>query len=342
MIILIPSALLSLFLWAQTTSTPKPPAQPKAPAAVKIQPGAAQVGAPALPAVKPPAVSPVKAAAAKAVAAAPAVKPKPATPGDPAVLSIGTEKITKAQFEEILSALPDQYKAQFASPQGKREFAKQYAEMKSIAQEAKAKMAQDAKLRHQWQLQLDQTLASAYMREMVSNAKVDEASMRQYYDQHKGEFETVNGRHILIRFKGSQVPVREGQKDLTDEEALAKANDIRKRLAAGEDFAELAKKESDDVGSGAAGGSLGDFGHGQMVPAFEQAAFSLPINQVSEAVRTQFGYHVIQVQAKKSRTFDEARADIERRQKPEMGRKVIDGIKSRYPVVLDEAYFGKD
>jgi len=342
MIILLPSALLSLFLWARAASAPKPPAQPKPPAAVKIQPGAASVGAPVAPAVKPPAVSPVKAAAAKAVAAAGAVKPKPAAPGEPAVLSAGAEKITKAQFEEILASLPDQFKAQFASPQGMREFAKQYAEMKSIAQEARLKMAQDPKLRHQWQLQLDQTLTSAFMREMVNNAKVDEASMREYYDQHKGEFETVNGRHILIRFKGSQVQLREGQKDLTDEEALAKANDIRKRLAAGEDFAELAKKESDDVGSGAAGGSLGDFGRGQMVPAFEQAAYALPLNQVSEAVRTQFGYHVIQVRAKKRKTLDEARADIERRQKPEMGRKVIDGIKTRYPVVLDEAYFGKD
>lgn len=350
LILLLPASLLSFAFWAQApSSAPKSipaaagaaaaNAQAKSPASVVKVPAGASAAKPAAGA-KPAVPSAVKAAAAKAVAVAP--KPKPALPGEPAVLSIGTERLTKSQFEDLLASLPEQFKAQFASPQGKREFAKQYGEMKALALEARKRMAADPKLRNQWQLQIDQALASALMRDVTVNATVDEASARKYFDDHKGEFETVNGRHILIRFKGSGVPLKPGQADRTDEEALAKANEIRKRIAGGEDFAEIAKKESDDTGSGAAGGSLGDFGRGMMVPAFEQAAFTLPIGQVSEAVKSQFGYHIIQVQAKKSKAFEEARPEIEKKQKPEMGRKFVDEVKTRNAVVLDEAYFGKD
>ena len=346
MILLVPITILSFGFWAQApaggakpavpAAVVKPAAAAAAPAAVVVKPGIPRVGAPA--------VSPVKAAAARAVAVAP--KPKPAAPGEPAVLTIGQEGITKTQFEEILTSLPDQFKAQFATPQGKREFAKQYAEMKSLAQEARKRMGQDPKLQSQWQrqvdLQVDQILANLFMREMMSNVKVDDVSMRKYYDDHKGEFETANGRHILIRFKGSAVPLKAGQTELTEEESLAKINGILKRIAAGEDFAEIAKKESDDTGSGAAGGSLGDFPRGMMVPAFDQVAFAQPIGEVGQPVKTQFGYHIIQIQSKKSKTFEEAKPDIEKRQKPEMSRKVVDEIKARNPVVMDETYFGKD
>ncbi len=344
--ILVLATVLSFGFWAQA---PAGGLKPTAPAAAVIPPAAVAAPAavvlkPGVPRVGPPAVSPVKAAAARAVAVAP--KPKPAVPGEPAVLTVGPEGITKTQFEEILAGLPDQFKAQFATPQGKRDFAKQYAEMKSMALEARKKMGQDPKLQSQWQrqvdLQVDQVLANLFMRDMMSNVKVDEASMRKYYDDHKGDFETANGRHILIRFKGSPVPLRAGQTELTEEESLAKVNGILKRVAAGEDFAEIAKKESDDTGSGAAGGALGDFPHGMMVPAFDQAAFAQPIGEVGQPVKTQFGYHIIQIQSKKNKTFEEAKPDIEKRQKPEMSRKLAEDVKARNKVVYDEAYFGKD
>ena len=335
--ILLSGVLISFAFWFQApaggvkpvTPTPKPPAAPVAPPAVAIKPGVPRVG--------PPAVPPVKAAAARAVAVATGPKP-PAKPGDPVVLSVGDEHFTKSQFEAIVSALPDQFKAQLATPAGKREFAKQYAEMKSLALEAKKKMQQDEKLRPRWQWQIDQTLANLFMQEAT---KVDEATLRKYYDEHQNEFENANGRHILIRFKGSPVPLKPDQKELTEEEALAKVNDIKKRLAAGEDFAAIAKKESDDTGSGAAGGSLGDFPRGMMVPAFDQVAFSIPVGQLSDPVKTQFGYHVIQIQSRKSAAFEEAKPQIEKRQKPEIGRKVLEDVKKRNVVVLDEAYFGK-
>lgn len=75
-----------------------------------------------------------------------------------------------------------------------------------------------------------------------------------------------------------------------------KANDLKARCAAGEDFADLAKENS-GCPSGKQGGSLGQFGQGQMVPEFDAVIFGdLPLGEVSEPVKTQFGYHLIKVE----------------------------------------------
>jgi peptidyl-prolyl cis-trans isomerase C len=114
----------------------------------------------------------------------------------------------------------------------------------------------------------------------------------------------------LIRAKGSQVPLKPGAKELTEEEALAKANDLRKRILAGEDFAALAKAESDDAKTAVEGGSLGAFPRGRMVPSFDEAAFKLKPGELSEPVKSPYGYHIIKVEAHTTKTFDEVRAQI--------------------------------
>jgi parvulin-like peptidyl-prolyl isomerase len=157
----------------------------------------------------------------------------------------------------------------------------------------------------------DQVLAGLVRAQVTEETKVDEADARKYYDEHLKDYEEVTARHILIRVKGSPVPVKPGAKELTDEEALAKANDLHKRILAGEDFATLAKTESDDTSS-ANGGLLPPFAHGHMVPSFEQAAFKLKPGELSEPVKSQFGYHIIKVEAHNTKTFEEVRAQIEK------------------------------
>jgi hypothetical protein len=98
-----------------------------------------------------------------------------------------------------------------------------------------------------------------------------------------------------------------------DAEALALANELRERILAGEDFAALAAAYSDDPGSAANGGDLGWFGRGRMVAPFEDAAFSLEVGEVSEPVKTDFGYHLIKVTEKDAaRAKDEAQLQQER------------------------------
>ncbi len=79
----------------------------------------------------------------------------------------------------------------------------------------------------------------------------------------------------------------------TRDEARTRAEDVLRRARAGEDFAGLARRFSDEPGAATSGGSLGVFGPGQMVPAFEHAAFALQLGQISNLVETEFGFHVI-------------------------------------------------
>jgi peptidyl-prolyl cis-trans isomerase C len=294
------------------------------------------------PATRPATPPPVKEPAKEATANA-AVGPLVVVSPDTVVLTVGGYKFTRAQFEELLSALPENMRASAAAPgPGRRQVGEQLAELKAIAEEArKRKIDQDPGVQQLIAIQTDNVLASALAKRIGDEIKPDEPALKAYYDSHKNQYELVKASHILIRFQGSRVSLKPNQKDLTDEEALAKATEIRKQIAAGGDFAAIAKAESDDTGSGAQGGSLGSFPHGQMVAPFDQAAFSLPVGQISEPVKSPFGYHIIKVEEHNTKTFEEVRLEIEKQIKPQLTKEAMDRIKKQLPVNIDGTYFGK-
>lgn len=288
----------------------------------------AQTPAPALPPALPPARLGVPA-------------PKPAAvPPDKVVLTVGDEKLTAGEFDQLVDALPEQVRASARGP-NRRQFADQLVRIKIMSQEArKRKLDESPTVQLQIELQKENLLANVLFQEMATNVKVDEATAQKYFEQHKSEYETVHARHILVRFKGSQLPVAAGKKELTEEEALAKAQEIRKKIAAGEDFAALAKTESDDAQTGPKGGDLGTFRHSQMVPEFEQAAFSMAVGQVSEPVKSKFGYHIIKVEQHETKTFQEVRPELEKKMGPELARNAIENLQKQVPVTLDDSFFG--
>lgn len=102
----------------------------------------------------------------------------------------------------------------------------------------------------------------------------------------------IGARHVLVQWMGAD---RAGPNVLrTREQALVIATDVQRRAKAGEDLGRLAVEYSDEPNAAARGGSLGRFGHGQMVPAFEAAAFKLEVGEISDIVETPFGFHIIQ------------------------------------------------
>lgn len=138
---------------------------------------------------------------------------------------------------------------------------------------------------------------------------ISDADVQAYYNQHKDQYQVkdqVKVRHILIA-----VPA--GADAKTDAAAKAKAEDILKQIKSGGNFAELAAKNSDDPGSKTQGGELGWLDRGKTVPEFDKAAFTLPVGQTSDLVKTQFGYHILQVEDKKTahlRPLDEVKSEI--------------------------------
>lgn len=120
--------------------------------------------------------------------------------------------------------------------------------------------------------------------------EISEREIREYYNAHRDEFRRPASARVAIAY------LTKAPSAADTLAALERARALRAEIVGGADFAEVARRESADPGSRERGGDLGRFGRGQMVPAFEQAAFSLPLGQVSEPVQTQFGYHLIQVQ----------------------------------------------
>ncbi|MFO0736143.1 MAG: peptidylprolyl isomerase [Labilithrix sp.] len=102
----------------------------------------------------------------------------------------------------------------------------------------------------------------------------------------------ISARHVLIQWMGA-----DHAKDSvvrSKEQAFNVAKEVLRRARAKEDFARLAVEYSDEPNAGQRGGSLGRFGHGQMVPEFEAAAFKLDVGEISDVVESPFGFHVIQ------------------------------------------------
>ena len=115
------------------------------------------------------------------------------------------------------------------------------------------------------------------------NISISEEEMLNYFETNKETFnqkEEVRARHILVA---------------TEEEA----KEVLEKLKAGGDFSELAKEYSLDESNKESGGELGFFGRGKMVAEFEETAFTLKLNEISEPVKTDYGYHIIEVEEKK-------------------------------------------
>lgn len=154
-----------------------------------------------------------------------------------------------------------------------------------------------------------------------ATVEVTDETLRSYYDSNQDKFglpELRKASHILIKLSQD-----------ADESAVAEARGkieaLAQRLEQGEDFAELAKANSQDPGSAATGGDLGYFGKGMMDPAFETATFALEPEQVSEPVRSQFGLHLIKlhdIKAGDVKPFEQVKPELAQAYRQEEGERL--------------------
>ena len=195
-----------------------------------------------------------------------------------------------------------------AKPQTLTQMASNLYARRSMAQQAEAEaLDKDPTIAAALQIARDKVLSDAFMEKMDKanepKPEAAEAMARAAYKAKPERFkseEQVRARHILVAG--------------TDAESKAKAEKILADIKAGGDFASLAKEHSADKSNADKGGDLGFFTRGKMVPEFETAAFTLAkAGDVSGVVETKFGFHIIQLQEKKSagvRPYDEVRADL--------------------------------
>jgi peptidyl-prolyl cis-trans isomerase C len=216
---------------------------------------------------------------------------------DHVVAKVNGADITEADVAMALTDLGDSIQQ---IPEAQRhEYAVTYLiDLRLGAKAARdTKLADDADFKRRLAYQTDRMLFEEYANAEAKKAVTDE-SMHELYK------ETVKNLKPEPEIRASHILV----------ETEDQAKDVVKRLKAGEDFAKLAKELSKDPGSGEQGGDLGFFTKERMVPEFSAAAFALDIGQISDAVKSQFGFHVIKVTEKREKpvpTYDEVKDQIE-------------------------------
>lgn len=205
--------------------------------------------------------------------------------------------ITNADIDAELRAMGPQGQ-QYNNPQGRESLLEQLINKKLFLADAQKNLYEyDPVFKAELQKIKEDLLANFAITKAVENVKVTDEEAKKFYDENKASIlsgETVNASHILV--------------DTEDKakEILADINDGKIP------FADAAKKYS-SCPSSQQGGSLGEFGRGQMVPEFDQAVFSMEVGQISGPVKTQFGYHLIKLESKneaKEIAFEEVSEQI--------------------------------
>ncbi|MBI1956414.1 MAG: peptidylprolyl isomerase [Acidobacteria bacterium] len=284
-------------------------------------------------------------------AAAPSSASGVASPEE-VVLTVGTKKITAAEFEKIISSLPPQYSGA-AATLGKKAFADQFANLLGLALEGeKRKLDQQEGFRQMMDFQRLLLLAQIALNDLASSTgPVSPEDVRNYYTTHQVEFEEAKVRGIYVAFEADSAPgeadkssessqEKEGaaQQHRTEPEAKVKAEALRARIQAGEDMAALAKTESDH----ATATQSGDFGYvrrEQLTPEMSDAIFPLSPNQVSAPVRDRFGYFIFQVEGKRVQPLEQVQANIENNLRQQKTGDLLTKIRNDYPVALNPRYF---
>jgi peptidyl-prolyl cis-trans isomerase C len=223
--------------------------------------------------------------------------------------------ITTGDFERELKNLPEYLKAMADTPQGRKEMLDTMVIRELILQQAaKDGLDKGPEIEEKLQDLRKRLIVESFLKKKVeTESNVSDEDLKKFYEQNKDKFkagEQVKASHILVK---------------TEKEA----KDILAQIKSGGNFEELAKKNSVDS-SAAKGGDLGWFGKGSMVPAFEKAALALKEGQVSEVVKSDFGFHIIKLTGKRAagiRPFEEVKEQIKGAIMPSKQQEVFQKIK---------------
>ena len=252
----------------------------------------------------------------------------------PYLAKVGKMKIMQADLEREMKNLPDFAQQLFKGSEGKERFLNELVKKELLYQEAiKRGLDKNAEYKHKVEDFKKITLIEQLLeKEIEAKTKLTDEDIKAYYDEHKEDFSPFNKiRLSLIRVK-------------TEEEA----KNILEKLKKGEDFAKIAKESSIDTNSAKNGGDLGYFSKGRMAPLFEEAAFKLKKGEVSDIVRTSFGFHIIKKEDHKqagASSFNDVKYEIEQtvlfQKRDQKIRVLINQLKSKAKIKTNQEILKK-
>ena len=236
---------------------------------------------------------------------------------------VGTIAITDADVTQAIMGMGARAES-FNNPQGRAAVLEKLIEQALFLTDARKNMMEyDPVFKKQLQNIKDELLTQFAVSKAIERANVTEAEIKAFFDENPAQFmgqETVSASHILV-------------------EDEARANELMAKIQSGEITFEDAARQNSSCPSGARGGSLGEFGRGQMVKEFDEACFEMEIGELRGPIKTQFGYHIIRLDGAKDAEpvkFEDAKPSImnhlygEKREKAYQSK--INQLKIMFPV----------
>ncbi|MBU3179531.1 peptidylprolyl isomerase [Clostridium estertheticum] len=238
---------------------------------------------------------------------------------------VNGSKITEKDIERSLLRFPQETQDHYKTEEGKKEFLDQMINFELIYNYAlDGDMKSDADYIEQMHLIEKDILIQTGVKNIMAGINITEEELENYYKENISMFkseETASAKHILV-------------------DTLEQMKEIKLEITNGMSFEEAAKKYS-KCPSAAQGGSLGSFTRGRMVPEFEKVAFELKVGEISEPVKTQFGYHLIQLDEKSAgnvKTLEESRPmiaeNISHQKQNEKYISTVTELKDKYKVEI--------
>ncbi|NLL81868.1 MAG: peptidylprolyl isomerase [Tissierellia bacterium] len=213
------------------------------------------------------------------------------------VAIVNGKEISKDDVVKFLNDIGPQLAMQFQSPDGIKRVINEMVNQELFYFDAlKTKMDEDTEFKHLLEITKTNLLKDYAVNKLISSVRATDEELRDYFDKNRNNFnrqESVSASHILI-------------------ESYEKGKEILTEIENGLSFEEAAKNYS-SCPSKDSGGGLGEFTKGQMVKEFEDAVFNMEVGEISNPVKTQFGYHIIKLTDKKPArisSFDEVKEQV--------------------------------
>src|SRR5579864_4643065 len=273
-------------------------------------------------------------------AAPPETPPAPITP-ETVVAEVDGKKITAQEVDQIFAGLPPQFQ-QSARMQPDRALAQIFM-LRYLAEEAeKANLDKQRPLKENLEFQRMTLLYQAEINDYKNKIAISDEDQKKLYEANPDRFKQAKVKVIHISFSATpDKPGPDGNKMLSEAEAKAKADELRTKALAGEDFGKLARENSDDKTSAAKDGDYGVISRNSPYPEpVKTAVFALKEGQVSEPVKQANGFYLIRVDSLTSQQFGEVHSQISEELRQTRLNEWIKGLQTRFAVKLENpAYF---